>query len=133
MSTKKIFPLLSILFLFILGGCKDSNAQTVKVLSPNEVKDAMYNEKTLQLVDVRTLEEYNEGHLKQAQNICVTCDDFDEKINKLDKNKPVYVYCRSGKRSAAAAKRMQELGFREIYDMEGGYLKWVEREFESEK
>ena len=45
-------------------------------------------------------------------------------IRKLDKNEPIYLYCRSGKRSAKAAQILKEMGFKEIYDMEGGFLNW---------
>ena len=73
---------------------------------------------------MRTQDEYGEDHLKTAQNICVTDDDFKEKVAKLDKNEPIYLYCRSGKRSAKAAQILKEMGFKEIYDMEGGFLNW---------
>ena len=117
-----IFILISVLFF---TSCKEnSTAQEIKVISPEEVYDALRDNQNLQLVDVRTQEEYGEDHLKTAQNICVTDDDFKEKVAKLDKNEPIYVYCRSGKRSAKAAQILKEMGFKEIYDMEGGFLNW---------
>src|SRR5690554_6033277 len=119
--------------MMLFNACKDSGAMEVRVISPKEVKEAVFENNNVQLVDVRTHEEFKDGHLKNAQNICVTDDDFKEKIERLDKNEPVYLYCRSGKRSAAAAKIMKELGFKEIYDMEGGYLNWEEQGFETEK
>mgnify|MGYP003115267238 CR=1 FL=1 len=80
----------------------------------------------LQLVDVRTPEEYGVSHLKDAQNICVTEDDFKEKVAGLDKDKPVYVYCKKGGRSARASKILQEMGFKEVYDLQGGITAWEE-------
>ncbi len=77
-----------------------------------------------QLLDVRTPEEFGEGHLANAANLDYKSPAFKEKIAKLDKSKPVFVYCLSGGRSAAAATALHENGFNEVYDMKGGYLKW---------
>lgn len=100
----------------------------IQVVSPQEVYDAVYNNsnKSLQLIDVRTADEYGVSHLKDAQNICVTEADFQEKAKNLDKNKPVYVYCKSGGRSAKAAKILEEMGFTKIYDLDGGITAWEE-------
>ena len=73
------------------------------------------------------------SHLKDAQNICVTTDDFKEKVKELDKNKPVYLYCKKGGRSAKAAEILADLGFKEIYDLQGGITNWEESGFETEK
>ncbi|MEM0518202.1 MULTISPECIES: rhodanese-like domain-containing protein [Aequorivita] len=122
---KKIIFVFGLAMLLFTTACKDNNTQNgIEVISPQEVYDAVSNSKNLQLIDVRTKEEYGEDHLETAQNICVTDDDFKEKVAKLDKDEPVYLYCRSGKRSARAAQIMKEMGFKEIYDMEGGFLNW---------
>ena len=71
--------------------------------------------KTTILIDVRTPEEFDEGHLSGAVNVSVTSIDF---VNQI------YVYCRSGKRSNRAAKIMKADGFRLIIELEGGYLAW---------
>ena len=132
MYIKNILSIFALTFLLFFTACKDTgSAQGIKVISPQEVKDAVYDNDPHQLVDVRTVEEFDEGHLKNAQNICVTDADFEKSIVKLDKDKPVYLYCRSGVRSAKAAKIMKDLGFKEIYDMEGGYLNWESQRFEA--
>lgn len=82
--------------------------------------------KNIQLVDVRTEKEFNESCVEKALNINIEQADFESKIQHLDKNKPVYVYCRSGKRSDKAAKKMETLGFKKIYDVKGGILAWDE-------
>jgi rhodanese-related sulfurtransferase len=71
------------------------------------------------------------NHLKNAQNICVTDDDFKQQVNVLDKEKPVYVYCRSGKRSARAAEILKEMGFTKVYDLQGGIMEWQENDLET--
>ena len=73
------------------------------------------------IVDVRTPGEVADGTLENATNINFKEADFKEKMAKLDKNKPVFVYCQGGVRSAKASSACKEMGFKEIYDMEGGY------------
>jgi len=76
------------------------------------------------IVDVRTPEEFANGALPKAVNISVTSLDFPFEINKLDKEKPVMIYCKAGSRSARAAVAMKALGFDTIYELEGGYTAW---------
>ena len=83
----------------------------IELISPQQVYDAIYKDRSIQLVDVRTPEEFKGNHLKGAQNICVTSDDFKEKVKMLDKNKPVYVYCYKGGRSAQAAIAIKRTRF----------------------
>lgn len=79
----------------------------------------------VQLLDVRTPAEFAEGHIEGALNINVNDSDFREQIQaKLKPGQPVAVYCRSGRRSAAAAQIMTALGYQQIYDLKGGFLAW---------
>jgi thioredoxin 1 len=94
-------------------------------LSADEFQQKIQSTKNGQLVDVRTPGEYKKGHLKQAKNIDYKNPAFTEQIKSLDKNKPVFVYCLGGVRSAAAAEILHQNGFKEIYDMKGGYVKWT--------
>ena len=71
------------------------------------------------LVDVRTPEEFSGGHLQHATNINYNSPDFKAQISKLDKNKPVYLYCRSGNRSGKAADTLKTLGFSTFYNIGG--------------
>lgn len=121
---KKILLFLSLVIALGFNSCKDnSENKQITVISPEEVYEAVTNSDR-QLIDVRTTEEFAEGHVANSKNICVTEDDFKEKASKLNKNEPVYVYCKSGKRSANAAQILKEMGFTEIYDMDGGILNW---------
>ena len=95
----------------------------VQVIPADEYKKAV-SQPEIQLVDVRTPEEYNNGHIGNALNIDYYNPEFKNQIAKLDKTKPVYIYCRSGSRSQSAAKIMEELGFVSIIDLKGGYMKY---------
>jgi rhodanese-related sulfurtransferase len=76
------------------------------------------------LLDVRTAEEFEKGHLSKALNIDWNGDDFVAKIAPLDKSKPIFIYCLSGARSAAAAAKMRSDGFKTVVELQGGILKW---------
>jgi thioredoxin len=76
------------------------------------------------LVDVRTPDEFEGGHLHSARNIDFRDPAFTEHMATLDKNKPVFIYCMSGGRSTKALQTMKEMGFREVYNLDGGILKW---------
>lgn len=78
------------------------------------------------LVDVRTQDEYNSGYIESSLNIDYLSNGFSENIEKLDKNIPIILYCRSGKRSSMSANKLSKLGFKEIYSLDGGILKWIE-------
>lgn len=79
----------------------------------------------IKLLDVRTQEEWDAGHLEGAKKATVTEDGFLEKAKaQLDPAKPVLVYCRSGSRSEKAAKILREAGFSPVYEMQGGIVAW---------
>ena len=78
------------------------------------------------IVDVRTPKEFNEGHLQNAKNFNWKGSDFDKEVSSLKKSEPIFVYCRSGRRSAEAASRMRAMGFKEVYELAGGIIAWEE-------
>ncbi len=79
------------------------------------------------LLDVRTDNEFAQGHLRGAQQIDFYRDDFADALEKLDKDQPVFIYCRSGNRSGKAAKQMKAMGFSAVYNLEGGIGAWSKR------
>ena len=121
---KHLIVQLSIVFLtgavFVACGQTDNE----QVLSPDIFSQKLSNANDGQLVDVRTPEEFKEGHLKGAVNIDFYNEDFESQIETLDKNKPVFVYCGSGGRSASTAAILNKAGFKEVYDLEGGIVQW---------
>jgi rhodanese-related sulfurtransferase len=78
----------------------------------------------VQILDVRTPEELREGKIDGSININFYDRNFKEQVAKLDKNIPVYVYCRSGARSQQAMEVLRELGFTVVYELKGGYMNY---------
>ncbi len=83
-------------------------------LSPVDFQKKISELPNAPLVDVRTPDEFNKSHLKNAINININDENFGNLINKLDKSKPVLLYCLIGSRSAYAARFMHSQGFKEI-------------------
>ena len=96
-------------------------------ISPAEVYEIITNDEDYIILDVRTQDEYNEGHLDKA--LLIPVDDLQKVIGNLPKNKPIIVYCRSGVRSRKAAEILVENGFSQVYDM-GGSLAGRKKAFQ---
>lgn len=118
---KNIIPVaLSLLLLFACG----SSGQKVVNLTANEFEKQI-GASEIQLVDVRTPQEFAERHIANAENIDINQSDFKEALNKLDKEKPLYLYCLSGGRSSSAANIATAEGFKNVFNLEGGILSWA--------
>jgi len=78
-----------------------------------------------ELIDVRRIDEYTGelGHIEKAK-LFTLGPDLEQFLNTADKNLPILFICRSGARSAGATMRAMELGFKEVYNMEGGMIFW---------
>lgn len=106
----------------VMAGC--TGHSDIKNITPEEC-DALLKQQDVQLVDVRTEQEYGNGHLKEAILINIQGQDFTTKATQqLDKQKPVIIYCRSGRRSMQAAQILVNEGFETVYNMKGGILAW---------
>ena len=106
--------------LFSLFSCKG-----YKDLAVSEFESMLAKDQTAQLVDVRTPEEFDEGHIGGAANIDWKADGFaDKATTSLAKDRPVMLYCRSGRRSAEATAALEGLGFK-AYNLEGGIQAWT--------
>ena len=116
---KKFLTLITLLFAFVLSGCSQQDF----VSQGNEDFAKTISKKSTQLVDVRTPQEYEAGHIPGALNIDVKSTDFDTQVAKLNKKKPVAVYCRSGVRSRIAASKMAGMGFT-VYNLDKGINGW---------
>lgn len=101
--------------LFYLNKLKNSK----NMLPPQAFKERLQEEPGV-IIDVRTRDEYQRGHLKKTDyNYDVTSGKFEQQLKSLDKNKTYYLYCRSGARSGQAAKMMKENGFEKVFNVGG--------------
>lgn len=117
---KKI--LLALFTIALLVSCGDKK---VTLLSVNDFEQQIRKDSIdAQIIDVRTPVEYSDDHLKSAINMDWNNDNFDELTKKLDPSKPTFVYCAGGKRSAEAAAKLVESGFKNVYDLDGGFRQW---------
>jgi len=112
--------------LFFLGlSCKDRPQTEITIVDKAFVQSEIIG-KQVQLVDVRTREEYESGHIDDALNFNVIDHaTFLRQIKALDKDQPVYLYCKMGGRSNRASQVLKEQGFTKIFDYSGGYNDWV--------
>ena len=119
-----LFTFFSILLLTSCFSPEASNQKTSKNQYHNVKQEvfmsALDSTKGL-LIDVRTPQEYQGGHIEGAVNIDYFASDFKAQLQKLDLNQPVFVYCKVGGRSGKAAQVLLELGAPEVYDLIGGY------------
>lgn len=120
------FRILSFVFLIgFLAACNGVAQQSgvKKNIPPSEFEQKLA-EPDVQIIDVRTPEEFASGALPAAKNFNINSSDFEQNLESLDKSKPVLVYCLSGGRSGKAAEIMANKGFKEVYNMEGGMVRW---------
>ncbi len=120
---KKILSGLLVIISIGIFSCQASGngAVGIRVLKPEDFKKKITELNNEIIVDVRAPKELSVGKIPNALNINFFETNFDAEIAKLDKSKPIMVYCAGGFRSAEAAKKLQSLGFKEIYDLEGGF------------
>jgi rhodanese-related sulfurtransferase len=112
----------------VLLGCKETSAQYAKLIEPQEMSNIITSKEVI-LLDVRTPQEFNQGHIDGAINIDFMARDFNEQLKQLNTDKPVVVYCRSGRRSGLSSKNLTNIGFKEIYDLKGGTISWQRQGF----
>jgi rhodanese-related sulfurtransferase len=110
-----------IMTVFLLYNCVGGNTQTISV---KEFEKQIDLTKAEQLIDVRTPLEFDKYHIQGAKNIDFRCPEFKNAIEKLDKTKPVLIYCLSGGRSKAALAVFRKAGFTTVYELDGGINAW---------
>lgn len=112
---------------FAVAGAFTARAARPVVAGPLAAESWIKAEPTMQILDVRTREEFESGHIDKAIRVSWPDKEFSKRIGKkLDPQKPVLVYCRSGRRSAQAADELIKLGFKDVRALEGGILLWTE-------
>lgn len=124
---KRVYNLSKVIVLmFVFASCTGQVPQQKEGAIAQNVDTETFESKLKesQLLDVRTPEEWSEGIIEGAIMLNYYEDDFDSKLAQLDKEKPVAVYCKSGGRSGGAMTKMNELGFKEVYNLDGGITEW---------
>ena len=120
---KQFYMLLCLIIICPIGCDIADSKGVIKLVTVEEFKelDAL---RDVQLLDIRTPEEYKSGYIEGYGNMDYLSDTFKVEMETLDKSKPIVIYCRSGGRSGRCATLMLEIGFKEIYDLEGGIIQW---------
>ena len=119
--------ILSVVSVVLLFSCQGQNTDIIRNVDAVRFNQLIYQKEGI-IIDVRTSEEFQSGHLKDASNIDYYSDDFSNKINLVQRDVPIYLYCRSGGRSSSAAKKMLKLGFKEVYNLNDGISSWISEE-----
>lgn len=137
----RYLALILVLFAVAFAACQSAatvDSTAVKSVSTAEIKQISVQEASeavkaanVQFVDVRTPEEYKSGHAPKALNMPL--DGFEKELAKLDKDKPVYLICQTGRRSQKAAEMLQSSDFKTIYNITGGTSAWTTANLPLEK
>ncbi|MBO5178745.1 MAG: rhodanese-like domain-containing protein [Clostridia bacterium] len=122
---------IAVIFILILGGIflfninnTEENTETpIRYVSMDEIVEIMEENENYIILDVRTIEEYNEGHIPNA--ICIPNETIDESVTKklTDKNQLILIYCRSGNRSKQATEKLKNIGYTNLVEF-GGIIDW---------
>jgi thioredoxin 1 len=120
---KNLTYLLFTAFAIFFNSCTNGQTESQK-LNAKAFAEQLKQHSDAVIIDVRTPDEFAGGHIANALNIDWNGSSFEQQANKLDKEKPVYVYCLKGGRSASASAKLNEMGFKKIFELEGGMLQW---------
>lgn len=128
MKIKFLLPTL----ILLLASFSGVSAQRTQLNSP-QIKEILKKNKDIIVIDVRTSDEFKEGHIKGAQNIDIRLNDAFSKLDKLNHNAKYLVYCRTNHRSGMAVDYMMQKGFKTVYQMMDGFPGWAANNFAYEK
>jgi rhodanese-related sulfurtransferase len=118
-----------LIFLFMVAiifnySCKENQPLSdIEIVTPEEMQQISEIE-DVELIDTSTSEEYKADYRESFQNINYLSPNFDQEIEKLDKTKPVLVYCKSKNLSSKCVAKMKEKGFVKVYDLDSDIAKW---------
>ncbi|MBC7642732.1 MAG: rhodanese-like domain-containing protein [Flavobacterium sp.] len=119
------------LLLIIITGLLSAicNAQNYESLLAKKFQEKLNTEKSPQILDVRSPEEFISGHIENAININWNSSDFSDKVKSFVKTKPIFVNCLGGGRSKKASEALSLLGFTKVYELKGGISEWKSNNF----
>ena len=116
------------LFFFFFLSCVYSQNNADKMINLSETEWVKLHDESEEsvIIDVRTDDEFSTGYISGAVNIDFYMgNEFISKIEKLDKSKSYFIYCKSGARSGQTCELMKQKGFKKVYNLEGGILGWT--------
>ena len=130
---KKNFIIAALLYICVIGLSQQENINNLTC--EESLKLIQENKDNLDfiIIDVRTKEMFDAGHIENALLLDVFSNEFDKQIKKFDKEKKYLIYCNVGQRSGAAAHKMKELNFKHIYHLYEGIKVWKNRGFDTVK
>lgn len=106
--------------------------QKVEKLGAMDFQMKMHALQVYSLIDVRTPQEFAQASILKAKNIDFNGDNFEEELGKLEKDKPLFIYCKSGGRSEKAVEKAKEMGFERIIELDGGMESWKAAKIETQ-
>ncbi len=135
-SKGRLYILLFMIFILALPNSIASSSQgldsSLSIMSgpmnitPGDAYALLKDSSGLAIIDIRTPQEYQSGHLEGALNIDYYSDGFLDSLKSLDKNSTYIIYCRRGIRGGAALGMMRDLGFKGVYNILGGLTQWAQ-------
>lgn len=125
---RSLLALILVLSVLATACSSDTRTQSIELVSPADAAQVIADDPAgLVVLDIRTLEEFNEARLADAIMVDFYADDFADQLDTLDKDVPYVLYCRTGNRSSEAVKTMKDLGFAEVYEVDGGIVNWYDQ------
>jgi phage shock protein E len=125
---RSLLALILALSVLVTACSSDTRTQSIVLVSPADAAQVIADDPAgLVVLDLRTLEEFNEARLADAIMVDFYADDFADQLDTLNKDAPYVVYCRTGNRSSEAVKTMKDLGFVEVYEVDGGIVNWYDQ------
>ena len=125
---RSLFVLVLALSVLVTACSSDTTTQSIELVSPMEAAQVIADDPAgLVVLDIRTPQEFNEARLADAVMVDFYAEDFAAQLETLDKDVPYVMYCNSGNRSSDAVKTMKDLGFVEVYEIDGGIVNWYDQ------
>lgn len=127
--SKYFLTLIAFVSIVSAASCQNKASNEDKTaLNPTEFETKIAKASNAVVLDVCTPNEFKQQHLENAVNVNYHADGFSAQLEQMDKNKPYFVYCWAGSRSAKAAKVMRGMGFAKVYELEGGISNWMRKD-----
>lgn len=125
---RSLLVLVLALSVLVTACSSDTTTQSIELFSPAEAAQVIADDPAgLVVLDIRTSEEFSDAHLVDAIMVDFYAEDFADQLDTLDKDVPYVMHCRTGNRSSDAVKTMKDLGFVEVYEIDGGIVNWYDQ------